>query len=117
MSLCTSFGTSLVFATEQNGALNMANVAGGGFRMYRVLDFGAYGSYDLRAEIRASENLVTAKGVTVGQMRLRSGIVVSESMVEVMFPAGPREIRSFMRATLKANTKTIPVAISTVYLR
>jgi hypothetical protein len=116
MMVCTSFGVSLTCAIERNGGLNMLSLSRGNYRMYRVMNFGRYGSYDLRSEIRTSGQRITAKGVTVGSMQLPQTIAVPSSLVEVMFQAGPREIRSFMSAILtdKDGTK-IHVAIPTVY--
>jgi hypothetical protein len=116
ISLTTSFGTSPVFAIERNGGMNLFSLSGGNYRLYRVLDFGPYGSYDLRAEIRTSGDQMTAKGLTVGEVHLPPVKDAPKSVTEVMYPAGVGEVRSMMQTALVGEDgNEIPASITAVY--
>jgi hypothetical protein len=116
ISLTTSFGTSPVFAIERNGGMNLYSLSGGNYRLYRVLDFGSYGSYDLRAEIRTSGDEMTAKGLTVGEVHLPPVKDAPMEVTEVMYPTGRGELHSMMRTGLVGDDgNEIPASVKAVY--
>jgi hypothetical protein len=115
ISLTTSFGTSPVFAVERNGGMNLHSLCGGNYRLYRVLDFGDYGSYDLRAEIRTSGDEMTARGLTVGEVHLPPVTDAPKEVTEVMYATGLGEVRSIMRTALVGEDGEIPASITAVY--
>lgn len=115
LAATTGWATSPVFAREEDGGRNLMRLARGSYRLYRVLTFEDYGGYDLRAEIRTVGDQITAQGLTVGNLHLPTVKGPPKDFVEVMFPAGPRELQSFMTLKLPTVRGDVDVYISCVY--
>ena len=112
----TSSGMSPIFALEENGGRNLLTLSGGNYRLSRTFDYGRYGAYDFTYEIRTTGTRVTSTGVQEGTLDLPTLEGADMSLVEILYPAGARELRSFMQATKTATGgRKIPLSVSGVY--
>src|SRR5437016_5438560 len=69
-SLWTACCSTPTFAVERRGGRNMLNIAKGRYRCERTFDFGVYGSYDYKYEIKLGPDGMTATDVINGRLAL-----------------------------------------------
>jgi hypothetical protein len=116
MVACTNSGMSQAFALERKGGSNFLSLAGGNYRLYRVFDYGRYGSYDFDYEIRTSGDLMTSRGFSRGHLGLPKIVDARMSLVEVIAPAGPKRMYSTMKtAVIAEGGEEIPVSVTGYY--
>lgn len=112
----TSSGISPMFAREIEGGQSLLTLSGGNYRLDRTFDYGPRGGYVFSYEIRTDGSTVTSTGVQYGSVDLPAIASTDLDLVEVMYPGGPRELRSSMTTRkVTKDGKKLRVHITSIY--